>query len=255
MNGGTCIDGVDNFTCSCPPKLTGVFCECLIVDSFTLDCSYISPTPIVLTTTMLPTTTFETTEVPNVSTTFYSIETTTAPFSYPSTSLSTEITSGTSETTISEIATETTFVTQEISTTTQIPPSPTTSTTEKEVYSTTERYDTTLASVEFSARTLGATTSTIATTTSISTTIPPIFFSTETVQYITEETTLVSSIAPFFTDVPTTTTERFMTSALSEVNATTTTAVTSDCGSGEATCQNGGTCVYTTEGYKVNLMY
>lgn len=32
MNGGTCIDGVDDFTCSCPPGLTGLLCECLILD-------------------------------------------------------------------------------------------------------------------------------------------------------------------------------------------------------------------------------
>lgn len=32
MNGGTCIDGVDDFTCSCPPQLTGLLCECLILD-------------------------------------------------------------------------------------------------------------------------------------------------------------------------------------------------------------------------------
>lgn len=45
MNGGTCIDGVDNFTCSCPPKLTGPLCECLILGDGTQDCKYVSPTP------------------------------------------------------------------------------------------------------------------------------------------------------------------------------------------------------------------
>lgn len=45
MNGGTCIDGVDNFTCSCPPKLTGPLCECLILDDGSHDCEYVSPTP------------------------------------------------------------------------------------------------------------------------------------------------------------------------------------------------------------------
>lgn len=44
MNGGTCIDGVDNFTCSCPPKLTGALCECLILDDDSYDCEYVSPT-------------------------------------------------------------------------------------------------------------------------------------------------------------------------------------------------------------------
>ncbi|XP_023954756.1 protein eyes shut [Bicyclus anynana] len=44
MNGGTCIDGVDNFTCSCPPKLTGTLCDCLILDDGSHDCEYVSPT-------------------------------------------------------------------------------------------------------------------------------------------------------------------------------------------------------------------
>lgn len=45
MNGGTCIDGVDNFTCSCPPQLTGALCDCLVTDDGTYDCEYIAPTP------------------------------------------------------------------------------------------------------------------------------------------------------------------------------------------------------------------
>lgn len=44
MNGGTCIDGVDNFTCSCPPMLTGPLCECLIVEDGNFDCQYVSST-------------------------------------------------------------------------------------------------------------------------------------------------------------------------------------------------------------------
>lgn len=50
MNGGTCLDGVDNFTCSCPPQLTGQFCECLITGTGQLNCSYILPS----STTLLP---------------------------------------------------------------------------------------------------------------------------------------------------------------------------------------------------------
>ncbi|XP_039765026.1 protein eyes shut [Pararge aegeria] len=45
MNGGTCIDGVDNFTCSCPPRLTGTLCDCLILEDGTYECEYVSPTP------------------------------------------------------------------------------------------------------------------------------------------------------------------------------------------------------------------
>lgn len=79
MNGGTCIDGVDNFTCSCPPNLTGVLCECLIKDDDNLDCTYVSPksttsstskittTPFVdLTTEIKSTTVFERTETTSV---------------------------------------------------------------------------------------------------------------------------------------------------------------------------------------------
>ncbi|XP_060801993.1 protein eyes shut [Amyelois transitella] len=50
MNGGSCIDGVDNFTCSCPPLLTGTLCECLILEDGTYDCEYVSPTPITSST-------------------------------------------------------------------------------------------------------------------------------------------------------------------------------------------------------------
>lgn len=84
LNGGTCIDGVDNFTCSCPPKLTGVLCECLILENNEFDCNYISPTThkytsayttdIILTSQGLgniSTKFFETTQVPNI-TEFYS---------------------------------------------------------------------------------------------------------------------------------------------------------------------------------------
>ncbi|XP_028179352.1 protein eyes shut [Ostrinia furnacalis] len=59
MNGGTCIDGVDNFTCSCPPRLTGTLCECLILDDGTYDCEYVSPTPLPEITQSIILTTYE----------------------------------------------------------------------------------------------------------------------------------------------------------------------------------------------------
>ncbi|XP_026738289.1 protein eyes shut-like [Trichoplusia ni] len=59
MNGGTCIDGVDNFTCSCPPKLTGPLCECLILDDESYDCEYVSPTPQTSSTQSVLTTLIE----------------------------------------------------------------------------------------------------------------------------------------------------------------------------------------------------
>ncbi|XP_058980715.1 protein eyes shut isoform X2 [Musca domestica] len=40
MNGGVCIDGVDTFSCSCPPLLTGMLCECLMIGEDSLDCNY-----------------------------------------------------------------------------------------------------------------------------------------------------------------------------------------------------------------------
>lgn len=52
INGGTCIDGVDNFTCSCPPNLTGVFCECHILEVNNLDCSYVTQIPVDITTAL-----------------------------------------------------------------------------------------------------------------------------------------------------------------------------------------------------------
>lgn len=313
MNGGTCIDGIDNFTCSCPPKLTGVFCECLIIDSFTLDCSYISPTPMIFPTSLSPTTEkpttllltttekfitlktsiFETTEVPNVTAAIYSSEITTAPLTYPSdvvTAMSIETTSGSSDTTVPVTFLETTFVTEDIATTkepkqnatskiltTLVSTQVTTATalqtmttatesdtTEDKVYSTTQHYETTSTASEFSGPTFETITKTPGTTLpspsvpSIRSTVPSDItqttfgFPETSFHYITEETTLLSSIAPFFTDIPTTTTDEFTLSAFTstEIN-TTTTATTSDCGSTEKQCENGGTCVYTTVGYRV----
>lgn len=59
MNGGTCIDGVDNFTCSCPPRLTGSLCECLILEDESYDCEYVSPTPLTSSTQSVLTTLME----------------------------------------------------------------------------------------------------------------------------------------------------------------------------------------------------
>ncbi|KAH9640922.1 hypothetical protein HF086_015617 [Spodoptera exigua] len=66
MNGGTCIDGVDNFTCSCPPRLTGPLCECLILDDESYDCEYVSPTPLTSSTQSVLTTLIEETTTPTV---------------------------------------------------------------------------------------------------------------------------------------------------------------------------------------------
>ncbi|CAH1391625.1 unnamed protein product [Nezara viridula] len=41
LNGGTCIDGVDSYTCSCPLGLLGRFCECIATERGDLNCNYI----------------------------------------------------------------------------------------------------------------------------------------------------------------------------------------------------------------------
>ncbi|CAH0726520.1 unnamed protein product, partial [Brenthis ino] len=70
MNGGTCIDGVDNFTCSCPPKLTGALCECLILNDGSYDCDFVSPTLLPGSNETITTTTVytESTSVVSIST-------------------------------------------------------------------------------------------------------------------------------------------------------------------------------------------
>lgn len=50
MNGGTCIDGIDNFTCSCPSPYTGVLCETVMSINETTDWDSVSTLPTVLST-------------------------------------------------------------------------------------------------------------------------------------------------------------------------------------------------------------
>ncbi|VVC30456.1 Hypothetical protein CINCED_3A008316 [Cinara cedri] len=38
-NGGTCVDGVDGYTCTCPKGLTGHSCECAYLDERTANCT------------------------------------------------------------------------------------------------------------------------------------------------------------------------------------------------------------------------
>nr|XP_026487801.1 protein eyes shut [Vanessa tameamea] len=70
MNGGTCIDGVDNFTCSCPPRLTGALCECFILDDESYDCEYVSSTlyPVYNGTIVFSTTYSESTTTGSITT-------------------------------------------------------------------------------------------------------------------------------------------------------------------------------------------
>ncbi|EDW11527.2 protein eyes shut [Drosophila mojavensis] len=105
MNGGVCIDGVDTFSCSCPPLLTGMLCECLMVGEESLDCNYTAPataapplsvTPSVLSSSTLapptvrPVTPPETTMAPSAPPTIppASAVTTMTPIELPSSSAS-----------------------------------------------------------------------------------------------------------------------------------------------------------------------
>ncbi|XP_055376615.1 protein eyes shut [Condylostylus longicornis] len=63
-NGGVCIDGVDTFTCSCPPMLTGMLCECLMLDDDSLNCNYTMPS----TTSVKPTTIATTVKITTIAT-------------------------------------------------------------------------------------------------------------------------------------------------------------------------------------------
>lgn len=70
MNGGVCIDGVDDYSCSCPPGLTGRLCECLMVGEDEMDCNYTTTLTTARTTVGHETTvyttgsTYDTTYVP-----------------------------------------------------------------------------------------------------------------------------------------------------------------------------------------------
>ena len=57
INGGTCIDGVDSYTCSCPHGITGPNCECLDQADGEYECTAILVTDYYDTKTNLRTTT------------------------------------------------------------------------------------------------------------------------------------------------------------------------------------------------------
>ncbi|CRL07542.1 CLUMA_CG020507, isoform A [Clunio marinus] len=42
-NGGQCIDGVDDFSCTCKNDFKGMFCECVQLPNGDLDCNYTNP--------------------------------------------------------------------------------------------------------------------------------------------------------------------------------------------------------------------
>ncbi|XP_072936300.1 protein eyes shut [Epargyreus clarus] len=119
MNGGTCIDGVDNFTCSCPPSLTGALCECLILDDSTYDCDYVSPTPFFNATQSTSTTLTDlTSESPTSTTTDIDVLTTVQSTIISSTTESTK--QGSTEISISTETTKISSSNETITSTTEL---------------------------------------------------------------------------------------------------------------------------------------
>lgn len=316
MNGGTCIDGVDNFTCSCPPNLTGVFCECLIVGQNEFDCTYVSPTSVtftistksasVSTTTKLNVSTeiekitkltSETTEVPNLVTiSYYSTETSTTEET-TLLSTSTEVsyeTSPESEPISSTIAVLNGTVSEEIDTTTlttlTLPEvssttfsgvtlagiNETTTETETEttkelvysnessknastaIYETSTKYSLTSTEIKLPKTTFSIeVTETPNTTFSVSTVSSPQEAASSFIY--PEDTTLISSVTPFMTVEPRS--EAFTTllpissTIVGEYNLTTVSGLIPDCTQMGNECRNGGTCVFSTDGYRVHASY
>ena len=248
MNGGTCIDGIDTFTCSCPPKLTGVLCECLILeDRKSLNCTYIRPTPYIdeitptteLTSELIESTE-TTTQVPNITET--SQETFTenfTQFSYTTTDTSTYTTLLYEESTTPPFTTsyETSFSTlkMEITRPVTIESFETTEVTAESIESTTEMY--LESSRAFS-------------------TFPETQYPSTGTEFSLESTTPYTFTSSFFTEEPTSitfpmTTELYESSSAFPTEEVTTVTYLPDCAKTEFHCRNGGTCIYTSEGTKV----
>ncbi|KAJ8974428.1 hypothetical protein NQ317_019280 [Molorchus minor] len=218
MNGGTCIDGIDNFTCSCPQNLTGVLCECLILEDNHLDCTYVSPTISITTVTS--------DNVSLVSTlpTFVSIITSTISSKTTEVPTTTEITKWT----------DNAHALNETLDTTEFPVTPV-------ITNYTSLTDTTLVEE----------TTTFVTTTQREKETNRTFPEEPMI-------TFVPSFSTFFTTEPTKKMEAstLMTTSFTTFEATTleptegTTMAGLDCTKAESYCQNGGTCVYTQQEYK-----
>lgn len=269
MNGGTCIDGVDNFTCSCPPRLTGTLCECLIQDDDTYDCEYVSPSPLPQSTFMITTDMFTDTTTDFIPTTNY------VEYNVTSVTFPPEITSVDNEKTTS-IFDITTLTTEETTFETVY------ETTETEMYVTaaTEikenseagdfKTDTTTAGnfVDGVSTTEVTTTVTsdVLTSKGITdlatlpeTTVSPV---TEVISDVTTTPKIDTTTGRMFTDTPTdhpltelvtpssiSTTETVESTTISDNTTFEYTTDQSECS--ESVCNNFGTCVNTPQGIKV----
>lgn len=286
LNGGTCVDGIDNSTCSCPPNLTGVHCECLILNENKLDCTYSTPKPTTIksithqsipSTMFTPSTIIITTdkEVPNVTfvepystkitwststentpwtkTTFTIIKT--VPSTLPSEKTETF-------TIIETTATEATAMPYNETSTIDTSTITMTSSTTFETYPVTSTVTdvstefkivnmTSIRSKETTASSTEYSTSTIIGLPSIKTTLTEQTISTDFSKE--ETTTLPSSITTFLTKEPEITTKQIdLSTESSSTDVTyTTTSFPIDCT--RTPCQNGGTCIYSFEaGYRVS---
>nr|XP_022918881.1 protein eyes shut [Onthophagus taurus]XP_022918882.1 protein eyes shut [Onthophagus taurus]XP_022918883.1 protein eyes shut [Onthophagus taurus] len=271
MNGGSCIDGIDTFTCSCPPKLTGLYCECLILEDNSLDCTYIKPTIIDFTTTEIPitftTTSTVFTEMPNSTTNLIDLT------NFTQTESSTK---SSSESTFSTFSTESTFITS-IPTETPISLSTISNTTSTLTErSTTKLFSTEITTIlnvtetdttyfQLDTTTMGKDGMTsigdheetssefVPITSTVFSTFPGRVTVTDLVETTSYGKTSTFLLSTFLTDEPSYVTE----SGLSETEITTigheiTTTFKPflDCTKSENKCLNGGTCTFVMDGYK-----
>lgn len=268
VNGGTCIDGIDEYSCSCPPQITGMSCECLMLDNGELDCNFTSDfTPFMSSTSEIYQTTIAYTTSP-----IYSVDDlSSTDISDVATEIVTEKTESTSmEYGTSELTTMTSTV--ELITNTSFTTSENNfdaTTTANTVYSTTEYISDVSRMLGSTNTTESGTISSVASETASisSTTTDYIYKSTTDYNPIVVDTTLSNS---FFTDypivktntestvtddqrsiIPIETTTEYVTPTTtgSDTNITTVEPKTPVCSN--KMCQNGGTCVPTPKGAKV----
>ncbi|KAK4880029.1 hypothetical protein RN001_008175 [Aquatica leii] len=244
-NGGTCIDGVDSFSCSCPPNLTGLYCECLILGNNELDCTYILTTKLPMHTSTTETSKTITeyitisSAVPNVSTSISYTTTSRVP-----TIITTSVENA--DTTIEDIVTI--FQTTEEATSTR------SSRTENFTKTTLTNWESTTQPTSTIFSTYKGVTNTIPYATT-----PLTEISTNTqnpTSLLIESTTMqvTQTWSTFLTQEP----SSVQTTIMPETTLTTETATiipenTTDCTL--YPCQNGGSCVSTPEGYKCMCPY
>uniref|UniRef100_A0A1B0F026 EGF-like domain-containing protein n=1 Tax=Lutzomyia longipalpis TaxID=7200 RepID=A0A1B0F026_LUTLO len=277
QNGGSCIDGVDDFSCSCPPDLSGSLCECLILPDGNFNCNYTRP----LDWTAPPTSTLSTS----------TLDAETESSTHRLWTTSTEMSETTTEFT-STVPTIRTSTTEDAQSTTTESREETTLTETTSEGSTHENLGTTVSTTVTSEEPLGSTSSTpviprstewLETTSEISsstsTTVPTTETTTEastaattsTIPFTTstpvEETTptesstsIPTTLNPFFTTHPstrsTTPTDEETTFSTDSTIGTIPTMIPVENYTGSPDCMrqpchSGGTCVSTSQGMRL----